>query len=124
MYQGWSTLWPGLAKNLVDTLGGPAATVATAGIGPVLAWSAVILPLVDAWSCAHGVTAGCAALALALPATGAAFGLHIAGALFFKIPLWYGLLFPFGYSAGALLAADGLFRRATGRVSWKGRTYR
>jgi chlorobactene glucosyltransferase len=53
----------------------------------------------------------------------AAFGLHIAGTSYFGIPLWYGLLFPLGYSAGALIAIDSVRRRLSGRVSWKGRTY-
>ena len=30
MYTGWRTLWPGFAKNLVDTFGGPLPTLAVA----------------------------------------------------------------------------------------------
>src|SRR5215467_10189301 len=48
MYTGWRTLWPGLAKNLVDTLGGPAATLSMALCGVLLAWAAPVLPLVSA----------------------------------------------------------------------------
>jgi chlorobactene glucosyltransferase len=47
--------------------------------------------------------------------------LHIAGTKYFRIPLWYGLLFPLGYTAGALIALDSLRRRYRGRVTWKGR---
>ena len=53
----------------------------------------------------------------------ALIALHIAGAAYFGIPLWYGLLFPLGYSAGALLAIDSIWRRLRRRVTWKGRTY-
>jgi len=117
MYTGWQTLWPGLAKNLIDTLGGPAATVSIALAAMVLAWAAPVIPLID-------LTDGAlAALIVALLATGAAFGLHIAATFYFRIPFWYGLLFPLGYTAGALMALDSVRRRVRGQVSWKGRIY-
>ncbi len=50
-------------------------------------------------------------------------GLHIAATLYFRIPFWYGLLFPFGYTAGTLMALDSVRRRRSGQVSWKGRIY-
>jgi hypothetical protein len=47
----------------------------------------------------------------------------MAGAYYFGIPLWYGLLFPTGYTAGAVMAIESLRLRLSGRVTWKGRTY-
>jgi chlorobactene glucosyltransferase len=123
MYRDWSTLWIGIAKNLSEMLGGPPRTLAIAGAAIVLAWAAWLIPLRDALHCAQGSSGGCIALAPAIIASAAAFGLHIAGASYFTIPLWYGLLFPLGYSAGALMAIDSVRRRLSGRVSWKGRTY-
>jgi chlorobactene glucosyltransferase len=123
MYRGWRTLWPGLAKNLVEMLGGTRATILVAAIGLALAWAAVLLPVLDGLACRGARPGGCAALALALPASAAAFGLHLAGTRFFRIPFWYGLIFPLGYTAGALIAIDSIRRRLTGRVTWKGRTY-
>ena len=123
MYSGWRTLWPGLAKNLVEMLGGTRSTVLTALAGVVLAWVAVLVPLMDALACRDGVPGACGALALALAASAAAFGLHLAGTRFFHIPFWYGLIFPLGYTAGALIAIDSVRRRLSGRVTWKGRTY-
>jgi chlorobactene glucosyltransferase len=123
MYTGWRNLWPGLAKNLVDMLGGTSSTILTALIGLALAWAAVLVPLMDAVACHNGAPRACAALALALPASAAAFGLHLAGTRFFHIPFWYGLIFPLGYTAGALIAIDSVRRRLSGRVTWKGRTY-
>ena len=123
MYSGWRTLWPGLAKNLVELLGGPRATISTAAGGLLLAWAAVLVPLLDACGCRAGVSQACAALAFALPTSAAAFGLHLAGTRFFRIPFWYGLIFPLGYSLGALIALDSVRRRLSGRVTWKGRTY-
>ncbi len=123
MYRGWSTLWIGIAKNLSEMLGGPSRTIAIAVAAVALAWAAWLIPLRDALHCAQGSSGSCIALFPAALGSAAAFGLHIAGAFYFGIPPWYGLLFPLGYSAGALMAIDSVRRRLSGRVSWKGRTY-
>jgi chlorobactene glucosyltransferase len=123
MYTGWSSLWIGVSKNLSDMLGGPARTITVALVAVVLAWAAMLIPLADAVSCAGDNQAACIALIPAALGSAAAFGLHIAGASYFGIPLWYGLLFPLGYSAGAAMAIDSVRRRLSGHVSWKGRTY-
>jgi chlorobactene glucosyltransferase len=123
MYTGWSSLWSGISKNLVDMLGGERATLITAAIALALSWACVLLPILDAVSCGYGIPGSCVALLPALVASLAAFGLHIAGAWYFQIPFWYGLLFPFGYSVGACLALDSLRRRRRRRIVWKGRTY-
>jgi chlorobactene glucosyltransferase len=123
MYQGWSTLWPGIAKNLSIMLGGPGRTVAAALIALGLSWAAVLVPLIDGIGCSHGTREACVALVPALAASAAAFGLHLAGAVHFRIPLYYGLLFPLGYTVGALLAFDSVRWRLVRRVHWKGRVY-
>ena len=123
MYSGLSTLWIGISKNLSEMLGGPTRTVVIAVVAVVVAWGAVLVPLADATACAHENSAACWALIPGVLGSAAAFGLHIAGASYFRIPVWYGLLFPFGYSVGAIIAIDSIRRRLRGRVSWKGRTY-
>jgi chlorobactene glucosyltransferase len=123
MYTGWRTLWPGLAKNLVDTLGGPAATLAVAFAAVILAWAAFIVPLTDLAGWLRGADGALSALLLALAGSGAALGLHLAATFYFRIPFWYGLIFPLGYTVGALMAIDSVRRRLSGRVSWKGRIY-
>jgi len=123
MYTGWATLWPGFAKNLVEMLRGPTRTLLIVSSAVVLSWSAVVLPLIDVAACRGGAHGGCVALVPALLGSGAALGLHIAGALHFGIPWWYGLAFPLGYTAGALIALDSIRRRLFHRVEWKGRTY-
>lgn len=123
MYTGWRTLWPGFAKNLVDTFGGPLATFAVATAAFVLAWAAFAIPVLDFVAWMRGLDGAAAALSLALAASGAAIGLHVAAAVYFRIPFWYGLIFPLGYTAGALMAFDSVRRRLRGRVSWKGRIY-
>ena len=124
MYTGWATLWPGIAKTLVDLLGGPAATLMTTAAAVTLAWATVLLPAFDLAGCVAGTQNACLATVPALVGAAAALGLHIAGAAYFRIPLFYGLLFPFGYTAGALIALDSLRWRMSGRVRWKGRIYR
>ena len=123
MYRGWSTLWIGIAKNLSEMLGGPPRTIAIGAAAVVLAWGAWLVPLSAGLHCAQGSSGSCLALIPAALGAAAAFGLHIAGTSYFGIPAWYGLLFPLGYSAGALIAIDSVRRRLSGRVSWKGRTY-
>lgn len=123
MYTGWSTLWIGVSKNLIDMLGGAGRTLSIALAAIVLAWAAYLIPALDMWGCARGSADACWALAPGLAGSAAAFGLHIAGASYFGIPLWYGLLFPLGYTSGAFMALDSIRRRLGGSVSWKGRTY-
>jgi chlorobactene glucosyltransferase len=123
MYTGWRTLWPGLVKNLVDMLGGPASTILTAVAAVALAWAACLIPVTDGLGCGRGATAACLALLPASAGSAAMFGLHIAGASYFGVPLWYGFLFPLGYSVGALMSIDSLRRKLSGRMRWKGRTY-
>ena len=123
MYTGWSTLWPGFAKNLTQLLGGPARTLLAAPIIVLLAWVAVCLPPLDLAAVLHGASGAPVALALATLGTAALIGLHVGGAVHFRIPWWYGLLFPLGYTAGALMALDSIRWRVTRRVRWKGRVY-
>src|SRR5262249_14065931 len=114
MYQGWSTLWIGIAKNLSEMLGGPLRTIAIAGAAVVFAWAAWLIPIADGMGGAKGASTACIALVPGALGSAAAFGLHLAGASYFRIPLWYGLLFPLGYSAGALMAVDSVRRRLSG----------
>jgi len=123
MYTGWQTLWPGLAKNLVDTFGGRWPTLAIAVASMALAWAALAIPAMDAIGYVDGARGALPALIMALLASAAVCGLHIAATFYFRIPFCYGLLFPLGYTVGALMAADSVRRRLSGQVSWKGRTY-
>jgi len=104
-------------------LGGPAATLLLVLVGVTLGWAALAVPAIDLLGAVAGSDSAWLALAPALIASGAAFGLHVAATVYFRIPFWYGLLFPLGYSAGALMALDSVRRRISGRVVWKGRIY-
>jgi chlorobactene glucosyltransferase len=122
MYTGWRTLWPGIAKNLIEMLGGPARTLGTAVLAIALSWAAVLVPWFAAQGCRHSALA-CVALVPALAGSSAALALHVAGAIHFGIPWWYGLTFPIGYTVGAIIALDSVRWRLLRRVYWKGRVY-
>jgi chlorobactene glucosyltransferase len=123
MYSGWESLWHGIGKNLVDMLDGPVSTITTAFAAVTLAWAAYLLPLLEFSDCRAGSGWACAGLSIVLPASFSAIGLHVAGARYFRIPFWYGLLFPLAYALGTGIAFDSVLRRFTGRVRWKDRIY-
>jgi chlorobactene glucosyltransferase len=82
-----------------------------------------VIPLAVGLNCEQGAAAACLALVPASVGSAAIFGLHIAGASYLGVPLWYGLLFPLGYGVYAIMSVDGVRRKLSGRTSWKGRTY-
>jgi chlorobactene glucosyltransferase len=122
MYLGWRTLWPGFAKNALETFGGSRRALATAAAALIGSWAAVILPAIASIG-SLGSIEGRAALMVALAVAAIAIGFHVAGAAHFRIPLWFGLLFPAAYTIGAALILDGLRLRAARRIPWKGRVY-
>ena len=124
MYDSFGELWPGFAKNLTELLGGPTLTILIAALALLIAAASLLLPAFDLFACVDGSKGACIALAPALIGSAAIVALHIAGAVHFEIPFWYGLLFPAGYVAGALIGLDSLRWRARRRILWKGRVYR
>ncbi len=116
MYTGFQSLAEGLSKNVVDMAGGVGPTLAAAGMALVMGWAPIIVPL---WV---GVRQP-AALAVALAGSLALLGTHLAGARHFRIPFWYGFLFPLGYTLAAAVALYAVWRRLRGVVVWKGRAY-
>ena len=92
---------------------GMAANIASIGLP---AWT---LPLVIA----DPVPLRIAAALLAVVGTSTLLGLHIGTARHFRVPIWYGLLFPLGYVFGASLALHAIWWRARGHVLWKDRAY-
>jgi chlorobactene glucosyltransferase len=105
-------------------LGGPMRTLLCAAAAVVMAWELVLMPFAGVAAIRNHAWGSWLALALALLALAAVFALHVAGAVKFRIPVWYAFLFPAGYSIGAVMAVDSLRRRFTRRVPWKGRIYR
>jgi chlorobactene glucosyltransferase len=118
MYLNFDSLWEGLSKNVVEMLGGTRGTLVAAICAFGLGWVTVLLPIC-AWFQPYNIVAAClisaASLALALT--------HVSGAVYFGIPFYYGLLFPFGYTMGGFIALNSIWLRWKGRVAWKGRVY-
>jgi chlorobactene glucosyltransferase len=125
MYTGWTSLWEGLSKNVTEMLGGLTVTVFVAGAALGLAFASVYAPW---WACRTVMAQPLAVLPVAAAvitclASLALFCTHISGARYFGIPWWYGILFPIGYTAGAMIALNSVRLRLRGRVAWKGRVY-
>jgi chlorobactene glucosyltransferase len=124
MYTDGAALWEGFSKNAVELLGDVSATVAAATAGLAVAWSALVIPAMEALSLSDQISPGGAVgLGLSLFGSAVMLGVHIGTARHMRIPLVYGLLFPAAYAAVAAIAWRSLGLRRAGRISWKGRTY-
>ncbi len=117
MYTNLATLWEGLSKNVVEMMGGTRATLLAALSSFALGWVTLLLPIL-LWrqgDIAAGIIATMASTALAAT--------HISAARYFRIPFFYGLFFPVGYTMGGLIALNSIRLRWSRRVAWKGRVY-
>ncbi|HTV88098.1 MAG TPA: glycosyltransferase family 2 protein [Stellaceae bacterium] len=125
LYADFASLWQGFAKNATEILGDGAATIAAASAAMVLAWSALLLPvLTGILAVRQASDAAAAGFACALLGSISVLGLQLASTRRFRVPAAIGLLFPAGYTAIAALAWYSAALYRGGRVSWKGRTYR
>ena len=123
MYTSLRPLWEGTARQAAVLLPHAVALLAVAGAALVLAWAPIALV---AWAIAAlvaGTPLALPALIVALLGSSALAGTHIGAARYFRIPFWYGFLFPVGYTLGSLIALYGLMQLHRGQVRWKGRTY-
>jgi len=124
MYRTSGQLWEGLSKNVAETFGGPGRTSIIAASGLLFGWATALLPcLAIVGAVREPGPIGIAAASIAVLASTTVVATQIALARHFRIPFWYGLLFPLSCSAGALLAACGVYRNLRGSVQWKGRIY-
>ena len=124
MYRTSRQLWEGLSKNVAETFGGPARASIIAASGLLFGWLTVLLPrLAIVGAIREPGPVEISAASIAVLASTAVAATQIALARHFRIPFWYGLLFPLSCSAGALLAACGVLRSLHGRIQWKGRIY-
>lgn len=117
MYSNFRALWEGTARQ--------AAQLLTRAILPwialaalILAWASMLLPLADLLSGPRWIAFG-----FALAGTLTLLGVHIGAARYFRIPFWYGLLYPAGYSLGAAVLIFAAWQSAKRQTRWKGRVY-
>ena len=124
MYTALPPLWHGTARQAAMLLRSSARLVAVALAALLLAVATLALP---AWGLQATISAptamNIASLAIALTASASLFGTHIGAARYFRIPFWYGLLFPLGYSLGSAVLLYSAWQYSHRRVIWKGRTY-
>jgi chlorobactene glucosyltransferase len=124
MYRDLASLWEGFSKNATEIMGDGVSTVGAASLAMAIGWAALALP-----SLAINIATGQPSLAsvagaiVALLGSLAGLGIQIGTARHFRLPVAYGLLFPFAYTAVAALAWHSVGLRRDGRVTWKGRTY-
>jgi chlorobactene glucosyltransferase len=124
MYRDFASVWQGASRTVVEMVGNGAGTLAMAAAAILLGWAAIALPL---WAIVNLATTGAAvsawALGLSLAGSAAMFATHVGAAVYFRIPFWYGLLYPLGYTLGAAIAINSVIEHARGQVPWKGRIY-
>jgi len=124
MYTDLSSLRQGLTKNATEFIGDGFSTVAAGVAGAVVAWAALLLPALISLAVFREPTwAAAAGALLALAGSAVVVGVHCGTLRYFQLPLGYGLLLPFGYTAAAVLACESALRRRQGSITWKGRRY-
>ena len=124
MYGDLRSLVEGAARQAATLLGGASALLSVALGALLLAIVPLALPALAACRLAGGGGAVViAALALSVAGSLALFGTHIGAARYFRIPFWYGLLFPLGYAAGAGVLVFAAWQQSRGQTRWKGRVY-
>lgn len=125
MYRDLGSLWEGFSKNATEVLGSVRATLAAALATLLFGWVALLLPL-GALSMAFAAPSAPAIAGAILAAIGTTIilGIHFGTARHFRIPAVFSLMFTAGYTAVACLACHSVITQRSGRVTWKGRTYR
>lgn len=123
MYRDFGSLWYGLSRQAAALLGTALGCVIAALSALILACASFLLPIASVVILfergADAMTVGAAACGFA--GSLALLGTHLGAARYFKIPMWYGALFPLGYLMGAGIAVHAAMSRMRNTVVWKGR---
>ena len=124
MYADFRGLLEGVARQAATLLGGSGALFGTSVVALLLAGLSVTLPIWASFEVHEQPSVvHIAALVLAAAASVALLGTHIGTARYFRIPWWYGPLFPLGYAIGAAVLLYATWEQKHGQVRWKGRIY-
>jgi chlorobactene glucosyltransferase len=125
MYRDLQSLWEGFSKNSADALGSVAATLLAAAATFGFAWAMLALPPLGlVMALAEPSPAAFIGALLMTAGSAVVIGIQLGTARHFRIPAIYGLMFAIGLTVVACLACRGVLTQLTGRVTWKGRTYR
>ncbi|HSZ56095.1 MAG TPA: glycosyltransferase family A protein [Tepidisphaeraceae bacterium] len=124
MYADFRALWEGAARQTATLLGASSGLFIASIAALLLAALSVALPIAAVFMAVEENSAShVAALVLSLAASLSLFCTHIGSARYFRIPLWYGLLFPVGYTIGVAVLLYAIWERMRGGIRWKGRIY-
>lgn len=123
MYRDFGSLWYGLSRQAAALLGSAMGCIIAAFSALIIACASLLLPIASVVMLfehgADAMTLGAAACGFA--GSLALLGTHLGAARYFKIPMWYGALFPLGYLMGAGIAIHAATSRMRNTVVWKGR---
>jgi chlorobactene glucosyltransferase len=123
MYSSLPALWEGVSKMAAELVARSVVGAAfVAGGMLLLGWMPVALSalaLLDIF--ARPNPFGLPALVLALTSWAVMAGIHLAIAMYFKIPPYHGFLFPLGFTLSAAATLNSAWRRLSRRNTWKGR---
>jgi chlorobactene glucosyltransferase len=124
MYTSFRALWEGVARQAPTLLRSKIAFLIACVAAILLAALTLALPIAS-FVLITLEPSELRVTSLILSALGslALVGTHVGAARFFRIPVWYGLLFPLGYLIGTAVLVYAIWQQSRGKVRWKGRIY-
>ncbi len=117
MYASLRELWDGFSKNVVDIFQGFGRAAVIAAGALVMGWLPVGLAVAAATSASIVAFTFWAVGMAALAATYVRVTTHL------RIPIWYGLWFPVGFTLGAGIILNSARQNIMGGITWRGRRY-
>ena len=125
MYSNLDSLWRGLSRTAVDVVGSKTKTLIVSVGALLLGWLGFFLPVWVGFGLVAEWGLNFSTLGFILTSVGSLtlLSTNIGQTVYFRIPFWYGLLFPIGYSMVAAIAARGVWGQSAGNVNWKDRVY-
>ncbi len=128
MYKTFSQIWEGFSKNLIEIMRDSSITRAVYASVKflLLGWMPLVLPLLTGCSLIAGGrdVLGYSAFAFSLVASSALFAYAILVVRTLRIPVWYFISFPLGFTLHSMLMISSLWKKRKGETKWKGRVYR
>lgn len=130
MYQRFSQIWEGFSKNMTQIMRNTGFTrsLYVTIKSFLLGWGPILVPIfafyaLSNWFTDVSETQYYGTLGLAVLPTFLMVLFSIMIAREFRIPLFYGPLFTFGYTMHGILNLLSYFKTKKGYRTWKGRTY-
>ena len=127
MYKTFSQIWEGFSKNLMEIMRESSISEAVCASVKflLLGWMPLVLPLLTGSRlvAGSGTFPEYSAFAVSLVASSALFVYAILAVRTLRIPVWYFISFPLGFTLHSMLMISNLWKKRKGETTWKGRTY-